>query len=127
MGMFRFCLRYRQLSKARVSFPEWLQKTNVSSCGFWPGGGPIPYAAFYSYTYPMPAGFPEAQVQPDDAFYSVELSEFILPYDAVRLAADPDATLLAFLQSTYDAAAGLAGWDRDALEYAPNFQPPSSE
>lgn len=94
----------------------------VSSCGFWPGGGPIPYAAFYSYAYPTPAGFPQAQVKPDNAFYSPELGEFILPYDAVRLAAAPDATLLAFLQSTYEAAAGLAGWDRGALEYMPHFQ-----
>ena len=97
----------------------------VSSCGFWPGGGSVPYAAFYSYAYPTPTGFPQAKVNPDDAFYSFELGEFILPYDAVRLAADPDATLLAFLQSTYEAAAGLAGWDRYALEYAPDFQAPS--
>jgi hypothetical protein len=97
----------------------------VSSCGFWPGGGPIPYAAFYSYAYPTPAGFPQARVEPNDAFFSLELGEFILPYDAVRLAADPDATLLAFLQSTYEAAAGLAGWDRDALEYTSDFQAPS--
>ena len=97
----------------------------VSSCGFWPGGGPIPYAAFYSYAYPAPTGFEQAQVEPVDAFYSRDLGEFILPYDAVRLAPDQDATLLAFLQSTYEAAAGLAGWDRDALEYTPDFQAPS--
>ena len=96
----------------------------VSSCGFWPGGGPISYAAFYAYAYPTPAGYPEAQVEPGEAYYSHELGEFILPYDAVRLAADPDATLLAFLQSTYAAAAGLAAWDRDALEYAADFQAP---
>jgi hypothetical protein len=94
----------------------------VSSCGFWPGGGAVPYAAFYAYAYPAPAGFLQAQVQPNEAFYHPELGEFILPYDAVRLATDPDATLLAFLQSTYEAAAGLAGWDRDALEYMPDLQ-----
>jgi hypothetical protein len=88
----------------------------VSSAGFWPGGGPIDYPAFYSYAYPGPEGFAEANVRPDAAFWSKDLGEFILPYDAVRKAADPDATLMAFLQSTYDAAADLAKWDRAALE-----------
>lgn len=88
----------------------------VSSCGFWPGGGPIPYAAFYSYIYPEPAGFPDAPIKPDAAFYSADLREFILPYDAVREAESPDSVLLDFLQSTYEAAANLAGWDRDSLE-----------
>jgi hypothetical protein len=88
----------------------------VSSCGFWPGGGVIPYAAFYSYAYPEPAGFAEAPVEPAAAFYSADLREFILPYDAVRQSASPDGTLLDFLQSTYEAAADLAGWDRAALE-----------
>jgi len=88
----------------------------VSSCGFWPGGGPIPYPAFYSYAYPEPAGFAAAAIGPPAAFYSPDLREFVLPYDAVRDAASPDATLLEFLQTTYEAAANLAGWDRDALE-----------
>jgi hypothetical protein len=88
----------------------------VSSAGFWPGGGPIDYPAFYSYAYPGPEGFAAAKVRPDAAFWSKDLGEFILPYDAVRKAADPDATLMAFLQSTYDAAADLAKWDRAALE-----------
>jgi hypothetical protein len=88
----------------------------VSSCGFWPGGGAVAYPAFYSYAYPAPGGFAEAPVQPAAAFYSRELGEFILPYDVVRTADDPDATLLSFLQSTYDAAATLAQWDRGALE-----------
>jgi hypothetical protein len=88
----------------------------VSSCGFWPGGGPIPYAAFYSYAYPAPEGFSATSVKPEAAFYSTDLGEFILPYDAVRQAESPDSTLLEFLQSTYDAAADLAGWDRGALE-----------
>jgi len=90
----------------------------VSSAGFWPGGGAIEYPAFYSYAYPEPAGFPSATVRPDAAFYSQELREFILPYDVARTATSPDETLLAFLQSTYDAAANAGGWDRVALECA---------
>jgi hypothetical protein len=88
----------------------------VSSAGFWPGGGAIDYAAFYSYAYPTPDGFGKSRVRPAAAFFSQELGEFLLPYDAVRTAADPDALLLEFLQSTYEAAANLAGWDRAALE-----------
>ena len=88
----------------------------VSSAGFWPGGGAIDYAAFYSYAYPTPGGFGKSRVRPAAAFFSQELGEFLLPYDAVRTAADPDALLLEFLQSTYEAAANLAGWDRAALE-----------
>jgi hypothetical protein len=88
----------------------------VSSCGFWPGGGPIPYAAFYSYAYPEPAGFASAPVGPNGAFYSKDLGEFILPYSIVRESQSPDETLLAFLQSSYEAAADLAKWDRKALE-----------
>jgi hypothetical protein len=91
----------------------------VSSAGFWPGSpGPVEYAAFYSYAYPAPAGFDAAAVKPSDAFFSKELGEFILPYDAVRGARDPQAVLLAFLQSTYDAAADLGKWERKALECA---------
>jgi hypothetical protein len=89
----------------------------VSSAGFWPGGGgPVDYPAFYSYAYPAPAGFSEAKVKPAQAFFSKILGEFLLPYDAVRLAPDPDAALMDFLQSTYAAAADLATWDRAALE-----------
>jgi hypothetical protein len=89
----------------------------VSSAGFWPGGGgPVDYPAFYSYAYPAPAGFAEAKVKPEAAFFSKILGEFLLPYEAVRLAPDPDAALMDFLQSTYDAAADLAKWDRTALE-----------
>jgi hypothetical protein len=88
----------------------------VSSCGFWPGGGPIPSAAFYSYAYPSPAGFSAAPVKSEAAFYSTDLGEFILPYEAVRQSDSPDSTLLDFLQSTYEAAADLAGWDRSSLE-----------
>ena len=88
----------------------------VSSCGFWPGGGPIPYAAFYSYAYPELAGFASAPVGPGGAFYSNDLHEFILPYSVVRESQSPDNALLEFLQSTYEAAANLAKWDRAALE-----------
>ncbi len=91
----------------------------VSSCGFWPGNGGFGRAAFYAYVYPQPAGFATAAVAPDDAFYSPELGEFILPYDAVRRAAAPDRHLLAFLESTYAAAANLGHWDRAALERQP--------
>ena len=90
----------------------------VSSAGFWPGSGAIDYPAFYCYAYPEPAGFRTAKVRPDAAFFSEALGEFILPYDAVRTAADPDQALLEFLQSTYEAAANAANWDRDALECA---------
>jgi hypothetical protein len=88
----------------------------VSSAGFWPGGGPIDYAAFYSYAYPAPEGFATAPVEPAQAFFSKELGEFILPYDAVRTAPDPKQALMAFLQCTYAAAADKAKWDRVALE-----------
>jgi hypothetical protein len=88
----------------------------VSSAGFWPGGGPIEDAAFYSYAYPAPAGFAAASVQPAHAYFSKELGEFILPYEVVRGARDPNAVLMAFLQSTYAAAADLGKWDRAALE-----------
>jgi hypothetical protein len=87
-----------------------------SSAGFWPGGNGIDYPAFYSYAYPAPAGFKESAVRPAAAFFSEALGEFLLPYDAVRTAPDPDAALLEFLQSTYEAAARTAGWDRAALE-----------
>jgi hypothetical protein len=87
-----------------------------SSAGFWPGSGAIDYPAFYCYAYPEPAGFRTTRVRPDAAFFSEALGEFILPYDAVRTAPQPEQALLEFLQSTYEAAANAAKWDRDALE-----------
>jgi len=100
--------------------PDWITRDayshEVSSAGFWAGGGPVPDAAFYSYAYPEPAGFAEATVRPAAAYYHPELREFVLPYEAVRTAVDPDAMLLAFLQSTYVAAANLGHWDRASLE-----------
>jgi len=88
----------------------------VSSAGFWPGGGTIEYAAFYSYCYPARAGFAEAAVAPAEARFDPQLGEFLLPYDSVRHASDPDAALLSFLQTTYEAAAVAGAWDRGALE-----------
>ncbi|MGX1100309.1 DUF5996 family protein [Amorphus sp. MBR-141] len=103
----------------------------VSSAGFWPGGGGIDYPCFYAYAYPAPNGFRGASVQPDAAFWHDGLSEFVLPYDAVQSAADPDETLMAFLVSTYAAAADLGGWDRDLLECAQGqprrVRPPDAE
>jgi hypothetical protein len=91
----------------------------VSSAGFWPGGPALSYPAFYSYAYPPPPGYATATVGPKAAFFSPDLQEFILPYDAVRTAEDPDAALLEFLQSTYEAAANNGQWDRTTLECAP--------
>jgi hypothetical protein len=88
-----------------------------SSAGFWPGGGAIDYPAFYSYAYPEPAGFRATPVRPGAAFFSEALGEFILPYDAVRTAAQPDQALLEFLQSTYEAAANAAKWDRGPVSF----------
>jgi len=86
----------------------------VSSAGFWPGTG-LGYPAFYAYAYPTPEGFKDAIVQPEAAFFHEGLGEFVLPYDAVREATDPDQALLAFLHSTYEAAAKLAEWDMAGL------------
>jgi len=87
----------------------------VSSAGFWPGGNGVD-ASFYSYAYPASDAFKRASVRPAAAAFDEALGEFVLPYAAVRAAADPDAMLLDFLDSTYEAAAGAAAWDRDALE-----------
>jgi len=88
----------------------------VSSAGFWPGGGDIKGPAFYSYAAPEPPGFAERRVLPQAAFYHPQMKEFLLMYDDVRAAASPKAALMEFLQSTYDAAADLGKWDRKSLE-----------
>lgn len=104
------------------NFPDPVAKEayshEVSSAGFWPGipGGPVAEPAYYSYIYPAPEGFEAAKVGPAAAYWTADLGEWVLPYDAVRTAANPEATLMEFLQSTYEAAADLAGWDREALE-----------
>ena len=90
-----------------------------SSCGFWPGNDLVPYPAFYSYVYPEPKGFSSTRVNVSGAFYDPKLREFLLPYDRVRLASNPDEMVLKFFQSTYDAAADLGSWDRRALEESP--------
>jgi hypothetical protein len=90
----------------------------LSSCGFWPGGRDE--GAFYAYAYPEPAGFADYPIGPQAAFYSPEFRQFLLPYEAVRTSPDPDRALLEFLQSTYAAAADLAGWDRSQLEADPH-------
>lgn len=88
----------------------------VSSAGFWPGGGGIDAPTFYAYAYPAPDGFKNASILPADASFNEQLGEFVLPYEAVRTSANPEETLLQFLQSTYLAAANLGGWNRDELE-----------
>jgi hypothetical protein len=103
--------------------PDWVAQEayshEVASAGFWPGGGPHPFPLFYAYVYPEPPGYAERQVAPRGAFYSAELREFVLPYEVVRTAPDPDAALLAFLEDTYRAAAELADWDRSLERNVP--------
>jgi len=107
--------------------PDWVAREayshEVSSAGFWAGGPQYPHATFYSYAYPEPPGFATAAVRPEAAHYSEELREFVLPYEDLRKAASPDAELLEFLQSTYEAAAALSHWDRGALERRADYPP----
>ena len=91
----------------------------VSSAGFWPGGDGTDFPAFFSYAYPAPPDFADAPVAPEAAYFDTSLGEFLLPYDAVRRSQDPEAALMAFLESTYRAAADLGAWDRGGLECAP--------
>ena len=88
----------------------------VISHGFWPGSAPVLEPAFYAYAVPAPPGLETAAIEPDGAYYHRELREFILPYEAVRTAASPEAAIAAFVDSTYEQAATLAGWNRQALE-----------
>ena len=99
--------------------PQFMQEAyshEVISHGFWPGSGPISEAAFYAYAVPEPAGLKQARVRPDAAFYHQELGEFVLPYEAARTSSSPEEAIRAFVESTYEQAATLAGWDRSALE-----------
>ena len=101
--------------------PDWVAKEayshEVSSCGFWPGSEQVPYPIFFAYIYPEPDGFKEdSRIAPDGAYYHPDLREFVLRYDAVRESSDPAKSLLKFMQSTYEAAADHAKWDRAALE-----------
>jgi hypothetical protein len=95
----------------------------VSSCGFWVGNRDAPDPMFYAYAYPTPDGFADAGVEPAGATWVKDLGEFVLPYEAVRQAADPESALDSFFQSTYEAAADLAGWDREALEWERDYRP----
>ena len=88
----------------------------VSSCGFWPVGGPVNEPSFYAYAYPEPQAFKDYPVKPQEAFYHTGMGEFLLPYDVVRNAKSPDEVLLSFMQTTYEAAATCAKWERRALE-----------
>ena len=90
----------------------------VSSAGFWPGGGGTDFAAFYSYAYPVPKGFADVKIALAEAYFDPKLGEFLLPYEAVRTSADPESMLTEFLETTYRAAADLGRWDRNALECA---------
>lgn len=102
------------------NFPDWVAREayshEVCSCGFWPGNEQLPQPVFYAYAYPAPEGFSSARVKPDAAHYNSDLGEFILPYEEVRQAADPDELLMEFLQSSYDSAAELGEWNRTELE-----------
>jgi hypothetical protein len=104
------------------NLPDWVTREAYSheciSAGFWPGngGGPVREAAFYAYAYPEPSGCPDATIRPKEASYHPVMREWILPYEAVRRSPSPDALVRDFLESTYETAAGLGGWDRPALE-----------
>ncbi|MEQ9568698.1 MAG: DUF5996 family protein [Longimicrobiales bacterium] len=110
------------------AMPDWVAREayshEVSSLGFWPGGESHPHPIVYAYAYPTPAGFAEASPRPEAAVWVGDLGEYVLPWEAVRTAPDPAADLLAFAQDTYEAAADLAGWDREALEWPEGAQGP---
>ena len=109
--------------------PDWVTREayshEVASCGFWPGNDALPYALFYAYAYPEPAGFSATRVRPEAARYDTAFGEFVLPYEVVRQAPAPEATLLDFLNDTYAAAADLGLWDRAALEQTGLAYPPA--
>jgi hypothetical protein len=112
--------------------PDWVTTEAYSheciSAGWWPGmlGSPVAEPAFYAYSYPEPAGCDAALVRPAAAYYHPVMREWILPYESVRSSPDPEGALLEFLESTYEAAANLAKWDRKALERPPGWVPPPS-
>jgi len=105
--------------------PDWITREayshEVYSCGFWPGSAASPAPAFYAYAFPVPDGLGGAQVDPTQAFWSSDMGEFFLPYDAVRSAAEPDEVLMGFLETTYQAVANLSHWDRAELEVPIGF------
>lgn len=111
------------------NLPDWVAQEayshEASSCGFWPGNEALPMPAFYSYQYPEPAGYKTASVKPASAYYHTTLGEFILPYQDVQQSDNPEQTLMDFLQSTYQAGAQLANWDRKNLEQDASLFPDS--
>jgi len=121
LAVTRFSGRTAPPPKGHTPFvADWVMAEayshECSSCGFWPGNGGFGYPAYYVYAYPEPAGYGDTRLQTKEAAYNKDLGQFILPYDAVRTASDPDALLLGFLQEPYAAAADLAKWDRQSLE-----------
>lgn len=105
--------------------PDWITREayshEVYSCGFWPGGVSSPTPAYYAYAYPVPEGLGDSAIGPGEAFWSGDMGEFFLPYEAVRTSADPDGALMKFLESTYRAVADLAHWSRSELEVPKGF------
>jgi hypothetical protein len=105
------------------NMPDWVVREaysgELSSAGFWPGAVWEPSPLFYSYAYPEPRAFPTAHGIPEEAYYHKEMGEFVLPYESLRHSANPEQLLLDFFQGTYAAAADLAQWDRNALEWEP--------
>ena len=108
--------------------PDWITREayshEVSSAGFWAGGESHPHPIYYSYAYPSPTGYAEARIRPEAARWDAGLSEYVLPYEAMRTGGAPREDLMAFLESTYVAAADLGGWDRPRLEWSPGARPP---
>jgi hypothetical protein len=116
LAVTRFSGQRASLPKDTDSMTREAYSHEVISCGFWPGNRGFPHAAFYSYTKPAPTGLEKGIVQPGTAYWDTQMGEFILKYDDVRTAPSPDQAILDFCQTTYEAGANLAHWDRDALE-----------
>jgi hypothetical protein len=119
LALARFSGRPAPADRAQSPMMREAMSHEEISFGFWPGSGAVAEPAFYAYVRPEPAGFGAAAVRPKAAFYSRELADFVLPYEAVRTAPSPDAMALDFFQSVYDAGADRAGWDRAALDRPP--------
>jgi hypothetical protein len=116
LAVTRFSGRRAPLREGADSITREAYSHEVISAGFWPGGGDVKGPAFYAYAAPEPVGFAEAHVGPAKAFYHPQMHEFLLMYDDFRRASSPRASLLEFLQSTYDAGASLGKWNREELE-----------
>ena len=116
LAVTRFSGRRASLPKDVDPLTREAYSHEVISCGFWPGDRRFPHAAFYSYTKPAPSGLEKEIVHPNAAYWDTQMGEFILKYDDVRTAPSPDQAILDFCQTTYEAGANLARWDRDALE-----------